>query len=239
MSLPDNLQIPQHVGIIMDGNGRWAKKRGLLRGLGHRAGAKAARRAVEACGELGISYLTIYAFSAENWGRPSSEVKLLMELFVEVLRREIEDLNKNNVRLRAIGNISKLPKKTKKELEEGLEATKNNTGLNLVVALNYGGRDDIVYAARKIAEKARTNPEILENLDESYFASHLYTEDIPDPEIIIRTSGEQRISNFLIWQAAYSEFYFTDVLWPDFEKKDLIAAIEEFNRRDRRFGKVK
>jgi len=233
------MNIPRHIGIILDGNGRWARKRGLPRTAGHRAGTDATRKIVRACGELGVSYLTIYVFSSENWGRPRIEVSMLMELLVEMTRREIENLNANNVRLRTIGDISRLPPNTRKALIEGIEATKDNTGLTLVLAVNYGGRAEIVTAAKRIAAEAIEHPGLLKALDESVFSRYLYTADIPDPELIIRTGGECRISNFLLWQAAYAELYITDVPWPDFDKECLIKAIEEYNRRDRRFGKVK
>jgi len=233
------MNIPQHIGVIMDGNGRWAKSRGLIRAFGHRAGTDATRAVVRACCELGIGYLTIYVFSAENLGRPSTEVSMLMDLLVEMVRREVRDLNKNNVRLHAIGDLSKLPPKTRKELESGIEATQNNTGLNLILAVSYGGRAEILRAAQQFARNAIAQPSLIDTLDEAAFQRYLYTNGFPDPELIIRTGGESRISNFLLWQAAYSELYITDVLWPDFDKDCLIAAIENYNRRDRRFGKVK
>jgi undecaprenyl diphosphate synthase len=233
------MNIPRHIGIIMDGNGRWAKKRGLPRFMGHRAGTEVTREIVRACGELGVGYLTIYVFSAENWGRPPKEVQLLMELLVEMIRKEVNNLNKNNVRLHMIGDIAKLPPNTRAELESGLNKTAANTGLNLVLALSYGGRAEIVRAAQEIAREAATDPTVIDTLDEKKFAQHLYTKAIPDPELIIRTGGDNRISNFLIWQAAYAELYITDVFWPDFNKTCLVAAIEDFNKRDRRFGKVK
>jgi undecaprenyl diphosphate synthase len=223
----------------MDGNGRWAKQRGLPRTAGHRAGTDATRAIVRACGELGVSYLTTYVFSAENWGRPSLEVSMLMDLLVEMTRREIESLNENNVRLQAIGDLSRLPPKTRKELIQGIEATKNNTGLNLILAVSYGGRSEILNAVKAFAADAMANSKLMDKLDESLFGKYLYTRDIPDPELIIRTGGDMRISNFLIWQAAYAELYVTDVLWPDFNKDSLVAAIENYNKRDRRFGKVK
>jgi undecaprenyl diphosphate synthase len=234
-----NMNIPRHIGIIMDGNGRWAKARGLPRTAGHRAGTDATRTIVRACGEIGVSYLTIYVFSAENWARPKPEVIMLMELLVEMVRREIRELHSNNVQLLSIGDLSKLPPRTRGELIKGIESTKNNTGLKLILAVSYGGRAEIVRAARNMALDAIDNPGIIDTLDEAAFSRYLYTSDIPDPELIIRTGGEQRISNFLMWQSAYSEFYSADVLWPDFGKEDLLAAIEEFNRRDRRYGKVK
>lgn len=233
------LKIPTHVGIIMDGNGRWAKQRGLPRTAGHRAGTNATREIVRACGELGISYLTTYVFSAENWGRPTIEVSMLMDLLVEMTRKEIRNLHANNVRLQTIGDLSKLPPKTRNELLLGIDETKNNTGLTLILAISYGGRAEIVNAAKEFAKKAITDPSVIEKLDEQVFSSYMYTRDIPDPELIIRTGGDIRISNFLLWQAAYAELYITDVLWPDFNKNSLIAALEDYSKRDRRFGKVK
>ncbi len=233
------MNIPKHIGVIMDGNGRWAKSRGLPRTAGHRAGTDATRTVVRACGEIGVSYLTIYVFSAENWGRPRTEVAMLMDLMVEMVRREIRDLHSNNVCLQAIGDLSKLPPRTGAALANGIESTKNNTGLKLVLAVSYGGRAELVNAARQFALQSVGDPSIIDKLDEAAFGRYLYTKDIPDPELIIRTGGENRISNFLLWQSAYSEFYVTDVLWPDFGKEDLVAAIEDFNKRDRRYGKVK
>ncbi len=233
------MNVPAHIGIILDGNGRWAKSRGLPRTAGHRAGTDATRAIVRACGELGVSYLTIYVFSAENWGRPRQEVSLLMDLLVEMTRREIRELNKNNVRLHAIGDLSRLPPKTRKELLDGIEATKGNTGLNLVLAVSYGGRAEIVLGVKKFARSALANPSVIDGLTEESFRSLLFTADFPDPDLIIRTGGEKRTSNFLLWQSAYAELYFTDVLWPDFDKQCLVTAIEDFNKRERRFGKVK
>ena len=233
------MNVPRHIGVIMDGNGRWAKQRGLPRTAGHRAGTDAIRKIVEACGELGVGYLTTYVFSAENWGRPMAEVSMLMDLLVEMTRKEINNLDANNVRLRTIGDLNRLPPKTRRELFDGIERTSGNTGLNLVLAISYGGRAEIVNAAKAIAASAVKNPSMVDALNENIFQKYLYTPDIPDPELIIRTSGEKRMSNFLIWQSAYSELYITDVLWPDFDKQCLVAAIEDYNRRDRRFGKVK
>ena len=223
----------------MDGNGRWAKKRGLPRAMGHRKGTEATHNIVEACGELGVSYLTIYVFSAENWGRPEKEVHFLMELLVEMIHKEVDLLNKNNVRLHAIGDLAKLPESTYAELVKGIEKTKDNSGLNLILALSYGGRDDIVNAAKSFARDAAKDHGLIDTLDEDTFQKYLHTAPYPDPELIIRTGGEKRISNFLIWQIAYSELYITDTLWPDFNKDCLAEAIEDFNNRERRFGKVK
>ncbi len=233
------MKIPRHVGIIMDGNGRWAKQRGLPRSAGHRAGTNATREIVRVCGEMGISFLTTYVFSAENWGRPSTEVSLLMDLLVEMTRKEIKNLHSNNVRLMTIGDTSKLPPKTCQALLNGIEETKGNTGLTLILAVSYGGRAEIVNAAREFARNALNDPSIVDTLDETQFSRFMYTKDIPDPELIIRTGGDMRISNFLLWQAAYAELYITDVLWPDFDRNCLLAAIEDFSKRDRRFGKVK
>lgn len=233
------MNVPGHIGIIMDGNGRWAKKRGLPRTAGHRAGIDAVRKIVRASGELGVSYLTIYTFSTENWGRPKLEVSMLMELLVEVTRREIRELNKNNVRLRAIGDLEKLPGKTRKVLLDGIDELSGNTGLTLNLAVNYGGRAEIVNAAKKFARDAAKNPSLVDSLDEKEFGGYLYTHGSPDPELIIRTGGDCRISNFLLWQAAYAEIYITDTLWPDFDKECLVKAIEDYGMRDRRFGKVK
>lgn len=232
------MNVPQHIGVIMDGNGRWARQRGLPRTAGHRAGTDAARKVVRACGELGVSYLTIYTFSTENWGRPKIEVNMLMELFVEMTRREIRSLNESNVRLRAIGNLDQLPPKTRKGLLDGIDMLSKNTGLTLILAVNYGGRADIVNAAKQFALQAVAQPDLIERLDEKTFSQLLYTGTIPDPELIIRTGGDCRMSNFLLWQAAYSELVISDVLWPDFDKSTLESAIAEYNSRDRRFGKV-
>jgi undecaprenyl diphosphate synthase len=223
----------------MDGNGRWAKSRGLLRTAGHRQGTEATHRIVKACGELGVSYLTIYVFSTENWGRPKTEVSMLMDLLIEMVKKEIRDLHKNNVRLHAIGDLSRLPPKTRNELVKGIESTGNNSGLNLILAINYGGRVEILQAAKRFAADAIKDPAIIDRIDEKGFSDYLFTGKFPDPELIIRTGGEMRISNFLLWQSAYAEFYNTAVLWPDFDKKDLEDALSDFNKRDRRYGKVK
>jgi undecaprenyl diphosphate synthase len=233
------MNVPRHIGIIMDGNGRWARKRGLPRTAGHPAGVDAVRKVVQACGELGVSYLTLYTFSTENWQRPKTEVSFLMDLLVKITRKEIDNLHKNNVRLRAIGDLSALPAKARAVLLEGIEKLKGNTGLTLNLAVNYGGRAEIVHAAKQLAKDAIVHPEILDTLDEKAFSGYLYTKDSSDVELIIRPGGECRISNFLLWQSAYAELYITDVLWPDFDKECLIKAIEEYNNRDRRFGKVK
>ncbi|MBN1982116.1 MAG: di-trans,poly-cis-decaprenylcistransferase, partial [Chitinivibrionales bacterium] len=190
------------------------------------------------CGELGVKYLTIYVFSAENWGRPKNEVNFLMELFVEMIHKETQELNRKEVRLHTIGDLSRLPPKTFAELTKGIETTKSNTGLNLILAISYGGRSEIVHAVKEFSKKACTDPSLIDSLDEKEFSRYLYTSSFPDPELIIRTGGDMRISNFLLWQIAYAELYVTDVLWPDFNKQRLIEAIEDYSKRERRFGKV-
>ncbi len=230
----------QHIAIIMDGNGRWAKKRSLLRTAGHHQGIEACKRTVRAAGDLGLEYLTLFGFSTENWSRPAEEVNELMRLLRMYLRSETADLHRNNVKLQVIGDRSALSKEIIKLIENAEKLTINNDGLNLVIALNYGGRMDIAKAAAKMAtyfQKEGVEP-TFENAEE-YLPQFLMTEGIPDPDILIRTSGEQRISNFLLWQCAYSEFVYTDTLWPDFGEKDLRAAMKEFETRDRRFGAVK
>ncbi|HLU69868.1 MAG TPA: isoprenyl transferase [Fibrobacteria bacterium] len=229
---------PQHIAIIMDGNGRWAKKRLMPRLMGHRAGTNSTKAMVEACNDLGVKYLTVYAFSSENWARPFTEVDALMKLMIEMTRREIDGMMANNVRFQALGNLSRLPEATRRELETGIERTKNNTGIQFNIAVSYGGREEIVDAARQIARKARDGALDPETLDEAAFTRHLYLPGLPDPELLIRTGGDLRISNFLLWQVAYTELYVTDVLWPDFGKKELLKAIEEYHKRQRRFGKV-
>lgn len=234
----DPAKVPAHVAVIMDGNGRWAAKRGLPRLAGHSAGAKAVREAIAAAIELGISYLTIYSFSAENWKRPEDEVVGLMSLFVEVLERELSNLQKMDVRVLTIGINDALPTKTRAAFERCVESTADNGGLTLVVALNYGGRQDIVAAARSLAARVARGELAPEQIDESVFASSLSTALIPDPDLVIRTSGEVRISNFLLWEIAYSELWVTPVLWPDFGRVDLLRAVLEYGRRARRFGGV-
>ena len=230
--------IPGHIAIILDGNGRWAKKRGRPRSFGHRAGTDATRRIVQYCGELGVRILTIYVFSSENWRRPPLEVTMLMRLLIEMVRREIRELNKNNVRLNAIGDLSLLPGKTREVLEEGIRNTSANTGLVLNLAISYGGRAEIVSAVQSIVRdclKAKVKPA---NINEELVGQYLYTAGMPDPDLLIRTGGDLRISNFLLWQCAYTEFYFTPVLWPDFDRSHLDEAIDSFQRRERRFGKI-
>lgn len=227
---------PAHVAIIMDGNGRWAKARGLPRTAGHKRGAEAVRRTVEAACELGISYLTLYAFSAENWKRPEGEVMDLMGLLRLYLRNEVNNLNKNGVRLRVIGDRTRLGKDLVSLIEESEAKTASNARLTLVLALSYGSRQEILNAAKQVARDVAAGRLAPEAITEEWIAANLYTRDMPDPDVLIRTSGEQRLSNFLLWQSAYTEFVFTPVLWPDFSKADLEAALSEFHGRDRRFG---
>ena len=228
--------IPRHVAVIMDGNGRWAELHGNDRIYGHRQGVDAVRSIVEGAGEIGIEYLTLYAFSTENWDRPRDEVNALMTLLVDAIVQEIDNLNEKNVRMSVIGNICCFPDEVQNKLTEAIQNTSSNTGLNLVLALSYSGRWDILEAVKQIASEIKSG-EISENLiNESLFLSHLSTSGIPDPELLIRTSGEYRISNFLLWQIAYAELYFTDKLWPDFRSTDLYDAIVDFQNRERRFG---
>lgn len=231
-------KIPLHVAIIMDGNGRWAKKQGEERIFGHKNAIQAVRDAVEQAAESNIKYLTLYTFSEENWNRPRQEVLALMELLVDSLNAELETLMKNNIRLNTIGNIEKLPENCLKNLKNTLEKTKHNTHMTLTLALSYGARDEIIKAVKKISSDIKNGEISIKNINEELFNKYLFTKNIPDPELIIRTSGEQRISNFLLWQIAYSEFYFTDILWPDFRKEHFIQAIENYQNRERRFGKT-
>jgi len=227
-------RLPRHIAIIMDGNGRWAKRRRLPRIAGHRAGIKAVRQAVEASARLGVPYLTLYAFSIENWKRPHTEIKLLMRLLREYLKKEIDELNRQNIRLEVIGRIHELPKPVVHDLEHTLERTRPNTGMRLILALNYGARAELVDAVQELLAQAKQNGSI--TVDESVLSDHLYTRGLPDPDLLIRTSGELRLSNFLLWQAAYAELWVTETLWPDFTQKDLFQAIIDFQKRERRYG---
>ncbi|MBC8753118.1 isoprenyl transferase [Kordia sp. YSTF-M3] len=241
MSLEEKIHkdfLPQHLAIIMDGNGRWAKQKGRLRVFGHESGTKAVRQTVEACAELGIKHLTLYAFSTENWNRPKLEVDALMRLLVSSLKKELDLLVKNNIKLQAIGKLDTLPKKAKKELFEVIEKTKNNTHMTLTLALSYGSREEIKNAVKEICNKVKNNIISIETIDESIINQHLYTQNLPDVDLLIRTSGEHRISNFLLWQIAYAELYFTNVLWPDFSKEHLYEALINYQNRERRFGKT-
>lgn len=241
MSLKSNIllsNLPQHVAIIMDGNGRWAKKKGALRIFGHNNAIKSVRDASEAAAELGIKYLTLYAFSTENWSRPKEEVNALMSLLIKTIGNETKTLNKNNIKLNTIGNTSDLPKDCQKELYDAIENTKNNTGLTLTLALSYSGRWEIVEAAKLLAYKVKNGDLKIEDINENIFSQYLCTYPMPDPELMIRTSGELRISNYLLWQLAYTELYVTDILWPDFNKENFYEAIIDFQKRERRFGKT-
>jgi undecaprenyl diphosphate synthase len=229
-------KLPRHVAVIMDGNGRWAKAHNKPRMFGHKKGVLSVRDVVEGAGEIGLEYITLYAFSTENWNRPKLEVAALMQLLVNTISKEAKTLNKNNVRLMAIGDLGSLPGNCERELEKAIEKTKNNTGLTLVLALSYSARWEITSAIKKIAQNVKDNKLDVETINEKIIEQHLTTSNIPDPELLIRTSGENRISNFLLWQIAYSELYFTDKLWPDFRKEGLFEAIVEFQKRERRFG---
>lgn len=234
----DKDKLPQHVAVIMDGNGRWAKGFGKLRIFGHKNGVEAVREVLEGTVEIGIPYLTLYAFSSENWGRPENEVQALMELLVESLNKELPSFQKHNIKLNAIGQLTDLPSKCHDTLLQTIEATKNNTHCTLTLALSYGSRNEILHAARALAQQAvdgKVNPQ---DITEAQFSKQLYTHDIPDPDLMIRTSGEYRISNYLLWQLAYTELWFTEKMWPDFRREDLFHAIYDYQKRERRFGKT-
>ena len=235
----DYEKIPKHIAIIMDGNGRWAKERNLPRVLGHKAGVETIREIVKECNKLGVKYLTLYAFSTENWKRPQEEVNTLMDLLIQYLVKEFEELNSNNVIINSIGDITRLPLACQNELHKAFENTKNNTGLTLSLALNYGGRNELVNAFKGIFEDIQSGKLNEKEINEETIAMHLYTAAMPDPDIIIRPSGELRLSNFMLWQCAYSEFWFSDIKWPDFKRENLREAIYDFQNRDRRFGKIK
>lgn len=236
--LDKGYKLPEHVAIIMDGNGRWAKRRALPRTAGHREGVKSVRNIVEAAGNLNLSFLTLYTFSKENWRRPVAEVSMLMRLLVSSLKKEIRELVDKNVRLRALGDLNDLPGFARDELLEAEEMTRKNTGLNLNLALSYGGRSEIVSAVKKVVHKVMDGQLYVEDIDDAIFADCLYTKDIPDPDLLIRTSGEQRISNFLLWQLAYSELYLTHTCWPDFREEQFYEALITFMHRERRYGMV-
>ncbi|WP_298314356.1 isoprenyl transferase [uncultured Aquimarina sp.] len=233
-----NSNIPEHIAIIMDGNGRWAKKKGFFRAVGHENGTKAVREVVEGAAEIGIKYLTLYAFSTENWNRPKLEVETLMRLLVSSLKKEIKTLQKNNIRLNAIGNLQALPEKARKELLEVIEKTKDNEHMTLSLALSYGSREELIKTIQEISNKVKNNVLSPHLINEAVINEHLYTKTLPDVDLLIRTSGEQRISNFLLWQIAYAELYFTEILWPDFKRTDLFEAILNYQQRERRFGKT-
>jgi undecaprenyl diphosphate synthase len=234
----DKNNLPKHLAIIMDGNGRWAKNQGMLRVFGHEKGTKSVKQTVENCARLGIDFLTLYAFSTENWNRPKIEVDTLMKLLVSSLKKELKTLQSNNIKLNAIGNLDNLPTGVRKELIEVIEKTKANTRMTLTLALSYGARDEIINAVKIISEKVKNNIISIDAIEESIINQHLYTQNMPDVDLVIRTSGEHRISNFLLWQIAYAEFYFTDVLWPDFNEDELYKALLSYQKRERRFGKT-
>jgi undecaprenyl diphosphate synthase len=237
-SIINNNNIPKHIAIIMDGNGRWAKAHSLPRIAGHKEGIDSVRAITKKCGDIGVKHLSLYTFSSENWSRPIKEVKALMGLLLLTIRREIKDLNKNNVRLTTIGNMGDLPDDARKGMEEGLKITENNSGLNLILALSYGGRQEILKMVQSIARKAVNGEIEPEKLSESDIVNELDTAKIPDPDLLIRTGGDQRISNFLLWQIAYSEIYVTDTYWPEFKEKELLDAVADFQDRERRFGRI-
>ncbi len=234
----DSIKLPQHIAIIMDGNGRWAKQKGKLRVFGHQNGVKAVREALEGCVKANIKFLTLYAFSAENWNRPKLEVMALMELLVTSLKKEIKTFQENGVRLNVIGDITKLPSNAQKKLQETIEATKENTHCTLTLALSYSSRQEIVDAARNLAQQVKDGKLNADEINDELFAANLYTQNLPDPDLLIRTSGELRISNFLLWQIAYSELCFLDKMWPEFTKEDLFKSIVDYQQRERRFGKT-
>ena len=241
MNLKDQINkssLPKHLAIIMDGNGRWAKNRGLFRTKGHEQGTQSVKETVEGSAQIGIPYLTLYAFSTENWSRPKREVDLLMKLLVSSLKNEQKTLQENDIKLNAIGNLETLPKKVKAELQEVINNTKDNTRMTLTIALSYGSREEILKTVKEISHKVKNNLISPSDIDETVINNHLYTHNLPEVDFLIRTSGEQRISNFLLWQIAYAELYFTDTLWPDFKKEDLFKALLNYQNRERRFGKT-
>jgi len=237
-TLLDQTRLPEHIAIIMDGNGRWAKKQGLLRVRGHEKGTKAVRQTVETCAQLGIKYLTLYAFSTENWKRPKIEVDTLMKILVSSLRKELPTLKKNGISLKAVGSLHQLPEKAQKELAEVIELTEGNDNMRLTLALSYGSREELTNAVKLIAHEVVVGDLELDQIEESTVDKFLFTKGMPDVDLLIRTSGEHRISNFLLWQIAYAELYFTDTLWPDFRKTDLLEALKNYQDRERRFGKT-
>jgi len=235
---PQHTNIPKHIAIIMDGNGRWAKSKGYKRVLGHERGTSTVNQIVEACVDLGVEYLTLFAFSTENWQRPKYEVNSLMKLLVSSMRKELQNMHDKKIKLSAIGNIKKLPDKVKDQLKEVMDATATYGKLKLTLALSYSSRDELIDAVKSISRKVKDNVIDVDSINQSTINTHLYTHDLPDVDLLIRTSGEQRISNFMLWQIAYAELYFCDVLWPDFTKEHLFEAINNFQKRERRFGKT-
>ncbi len=234
----DKTNLPRHLAIIMDGNGRWAKQQGFLRAFGHENGTKSVKETIESCAKIGIEYLTLYAFSTENWNRPKLEIETLMKILINSLKKELGTLQKNNIKLNAIGNLEKLPKSAQKELLDVIEKTKNNTRLTLTLALSYGSREELINAVRIISNKVKNNIISIDTIDDSIINEHLYTQNLPDVDLLIRTSGEHRISNFLLWQIAYAELFFSEVMWPDFREEHLYEALMSYQKRERRFGKT-
>ena len=230
--------LPKHIAIIMDGNGRWARGKNLPRAAGHKEGINSVREIVRVSGEIGVSHLTLYTFSSENWSRPKTEVSAIMKLLLSTIKKEIRNLDDNNVKLSTIGNLRELPKETQKNILDGVEKTKSNTGLNLILALSYGSRQELIRAIKRISMKVKQSDLEIDNIDESLLSMELYTENIPDPDLIIRTGGEHRLSNFLLWQSAYSELLISETFWPDFRESDLLNSIADYQNRQRRFGQT-
>ena len=233
-----NGNLPKHIAIIMDGNGRWARLKNLPRAAGHKEGINSVREIVRVCGEIGVSYLTLYTFSSENWSRPKTEVSAIMKLLLSTIKKEISNLDDNNVKLSTIGNLGELPRDTQKNILDGVEKTKSNTGLNLILALSYGSRQELIRAIKRTFIRVKESNLEIDNIDETLLSSELYTADIPDPDLIIRTGGEYRLSNFLLWQSAYSEILISETYWPDFRESDLLNSITDYQNRQRRFGQT-
>ena len=233
-----NGNLPKHIAIIMDGNGRWARLKNLPRAAGHKEGINSVREIVRVCGEIGVSHLTLYTFSSENWSRPKTEVSAIMKLLLSTIKKEIRNLDDNNVKLSTIGNLKELPSETQKNILDGVKKTKSNTGLNLILALSYGSRQELIRAIKRILTRAKESNLVIDNIDETLLNAELYTADIPDPDLIIRTGGEYRLSNFLLWQSAYSELLISETFWPDFRESDLLKSIADYQNRQRRFGQT-
>ena len=233
-----NGNLPKHIAIIMDGNGRWARLKNLPRAAGHKEGINSVREIVRVCGEIGVSHLTLYTFSSENWSRPKTEVSAIMKLLLSTIKKEIRNLDDNNVKLSTIGNLKELPSETQKNILDGVKKTKSNTGLNLILALSYGSRQELIRAIKRILTRVKESNLVIDNIDETLLNAELYTADIPDPDLIIRTGGEYRLSNFLLWQSAYSELLISETFWPDFRESDLLKSIDDYQNRQRRFGQT-
>tara|TARA_B100001769_G_scaffold224237_1_gene185064 strand:+ start:62 stop:814 length:753 start_codon:yes stop_codon:yes gene_type:complete len=233
-----NGNLPKHIAIIMDGNGRWARLKNLPRAAGHKEGINSVREIVRVCGEIGVSHLTLYTFSSENWSRPKTEVSAIMKLLLSTIKKEIRNLDDNNVKLSTIGNLKELPSETQKNILDGVKKTRSNTGLNLILALSYGSRQELIRAIKRILTRVKESNLVIDNIDETLLNAELYTADIPDPDLIIRTGGEYRLSNFLLWQSAYSELLISETFWPDFRESDLLKSIADYQNRQRRFGQT-